>query len=280
MVTGWFQSEDTKFFITIVYARCRQVERRNLWQDLEDVHTGDSPWLVIGDFNLIREDGERIGDNPRSLSAMEEFNCCLDNCSLLDLAFVGSHMTWCNGHEGQSWSGARLDRAVINLGFSNCFLDAHYERLTRKYSDHCPMDFGRVDHHIKELEVRLESLQHQLQGDFSSKLEEEFLLTKLELDIWEQREERRFILVQSSIFQDFISGNRENDEADRFSLLEGVITMEDNESLCRAPVEEKETEFDAIAWFVEGSVPVIYLGAPLVVGRLKVRDSEHLMTKI
>lgn len=58
MITGWFQSGDAKFLITFVYTKCRQVDRRSLWQDLEEVQVGDFPWLVTGDFNIIREDGE------------------------------------------------------------------------------------------------------------------------------------------------------------------------------------------------------------------------------
>ncbi|XP_057956707.1 receptor-like protein kinase BRI1-like 3 [Malania oleifera] len=36
----------------------------------------------------------------KSLSAMEEFNNCLDNCGLLDLVGIGNNMSWCNGHSG------------------------------------------------------------------------------------------------------------------------------------------------------------------------------------
>lgn len=39
----------------------------------------------MGDFNSIKEDGERIGGQPRPLAAMEEFN----NCRLVELKSFG-----------------------------------------------------------------------------------------------------------------------------------------------------------------------------------------------
>lgn len=100
MITSWFQSGDAKFLNTFVYAKCCLVDHKKLWQAPEEVQVGDSLWLVMGDLNVIREDEERIGGNPRSLSAMEEFNSCIDHCGLLELGFIGSRMTWCNEHGG------------------------------------------------------------------------------------------------------------------------------------------------------------------------------------
>lgn len=97
---------------------------------------GNLPWLVTGDFNIIQEDGECIGGSPRSLLAMEEFNICIDHYGLLEIGFVGSWMTWCNGHGGPSWSWARLDRVLVNAGFLACFTNANYKYLERKHSDH------------------------------------------------------------------------------------------------------------------------------------------------
>lgn len=58
-----------------------------------DVH----PWLVMGDFNVIREDMKRTSGNHPPISTMEEFNSCLDNCGLMEVAFQGHSLSWCNG---------------------------------------------------------------------------------------------------------------------------------------------------------------------------------------
>ncbi|KAL5999682.1 hypothetical protein ACLOJK_037967, partial [Asimina triloba] len=57
---------------------CSYVERRALWQELEGLQVIDQPWIVVGDFNTIRTDSERIGGNPRSLPSMNEFNEFID----------------------------------------------------------------------------------------------------------------------------------------------------------------------------------------------------------
>lgn len=60
-ITGYFDVANQKLFISFVYAKCNYLERRDLWQSLDAFQCGDKPWMVVGDFNVIREDGERIG---------------------------------------------------------------------------------------------------------------------------------------------------------------------------------------------------------------------------
>lgn len=42
--------------VTVVYAKCYYQERRRLWNYLEDMITNNMPWIVLGDFNIIRND--------------------------------------------------------------------------------------------------------------------------------------------------------------------------------------------------------------------------------
>ncbi|KAI9154057.1 hypothetical protein LWI28_020404 [Acer negundo] len=133
MITGWFTLDNKRILVSFVYAKCSPVGRRGLWRDLEEVQVVEQPWVVVGDFNIIRNDSERIGGNPRPLASMADFNDSLDRCGLLDLSSGGNHMSWCNGHE------ANLDRVVINSAYTTQFPFAHLEYLRRKTSDHCPM---------------------------------------------------------------------------------------------------------------------------------------------
>ncbi|XP_035551728.1 uncharacterized protein LOC118349893 [Juglans regia] len=52
--------------------------------------------------------------------------------------------------------------------------------------------FGHVGQNIKELEERLEVLESRLQDGYDQDVECDFLVTKLELETWERREEIRF----------------------------------------------------------------------------------------
>ncbi|KAF5477111.1 hypothetical protein F2P56_003784 [Juglans regia] len=180
----------------------------------------------------------------------------LQETSFTPRLVVGCRLSWCNGHEGQTRSWARLDRALVNIQFTNQYPSAFFEYLKKKTSDHCPMlisfkkhvvsygphpfrfqnmwtthadfktcvedvwkepspaldllrlakkqektkiaprpwnqqVFGHVGQNIKELEEKLEVLESRLQGGHDQDVETDFLVTKLELDIWEQREETR-----------------------------------------------------------------------------------------
>ncbi|KAG6656078.1 hypothetical protein CIPAW_05G262500 [Carya illinoinensis] len=48
--------------------------------------------------------------------------------------------------------------------------------------------FGRVEGNIRALEERMDILEDKLQHEFFEELEDDFLATKIELDLWEKRE--------------------------------------------------------------------------------------------
>lgn len=89
--------------------------------ELEDLSTHTNPWFVVGDLNCIGEDGERIGDNPRQRTDMEDFNKCINLSNLLELDSLGGLMSWTNGQAGRARKWAKLDRILINLPFMNNF---------------------------------------------------------------------------------------------------------------------------------------------------------------
>ncbi|KAK2648870.1 hypothetical protein Ddye_016359 [Dipteronia dyeriana] len=95
--------------------------------------------MVIGDFNAIRVDSERIGGHPRPLISMLECNDCLDKYCLFDLHSIGCIMSWCNDYLGVNKSWEKLDRVVSNNTFSVQFASAQLVYLKRKTSNHCPM---------------------------------------------------------------------------------------------------------------------------------------------
>lgn len=119
-------------YVTLVYAKCYYQERRRLWSALEDTNTNNLPWIVVGDFNIIRYDHERHGGRPRNAVAMEDFNHTIDICGLMEIPFSGSSLSWCNGHSNYTRSWARLDRiCFFNASGCNQFHEAHAKYLPR-----------------------------------------------------------------------------------------------------------------------------------------------------
>src|SRR5688572_29481127 len=48
--------------ISLVYAKCTQGERLQLWESMADIaNTVNLPWIVGGDFNVISNEEEKLG---------------------------------------------------------------------------------------------------------------------------------------------------------------------------------------------------------------------------
>ncbi|XP_062007579.1 uncharacterized protein LOC133724753 [Rosa rugosa] len=92
------------------------------------------PWVIIGDFNEILINGEKLSGPTCPERQMKGFREALGYAELIDLGFQGSKMTWWN-YETQ----LRLDRAVATNSWSDIFGFARTEfegvpmyTLTRK----------------------------------------------------------------------------------------------------------------------------------------------------
>ncbi|KAF6154036.1 hypothetical protein GIB67_026690 [Kingdonia uniflora] len=117
-------------------ARAKGIVRRGLWKDLIDVSKLNLPWLALGDFNIIRLQSERFGGTGPTLSAIKEFNDCLDECELIESPSVGMKLTWCNGQSGGARISKRLDRALYNGMWAGKYDGWKVKALARENSDH------------------------------------------------------------------------------------------------------------------------------------------------
>lgn len=52
---------------------------------------------------------------------MEDFNKCIDLCSILELNALGGPMSWTNGQVGGARKWEKLDRVMVNVPFANNF---------------------------------------------------------------------------------------------------------------------------------------------------------------
>ncbi|KAL2226586.1 UNVERIFIED_CONTAM: hypothetical protein Sindi_2017300 [Sesamum indicum] len=77
--------------VTIIYGATKVADRRELWDSLTSLarQCVDTPWLVGGDFNVIRDLSEVCGASGDIRLAMEEFNNCIQNAGLLPLPMQG-----------------------------------------------------------------------------------------------------------------------------------------------------------------------------------------------
>ncbi|XP_042962720.1 uncharacterized protein LOC122296997 [Carya illinoinensis] len=140
-ISGWFSFGSRRLFASFVYASCFRDKRVELWEYLRLQNPQGLPWLVGGDFNIIRSDSEKVGgvfQAPRAKMAMD-FNNCINDCALLDIHSKGNRLSWCNGRLGGRRIWARLDCILVNVQFLNEFEGAGLCYLPRTSSDHSPM---------------------------------------------------------------------------------------------------------------------------------------------
>ncbi|XP_077215427.1 uncharacterized protein LOC143849980 isoform X3 [Tasmannia lanceolata] len=99
--------------LTAVYASNNAVDRRDLWAAMVDVSQHiQRPWISLGDFNAIRYVDERWRGGDPVLADMNDFNTCIDDCSLTDLKSVGQVLSWHNSSRVGNIKLRRLDRAL------------------------------------------------------------------------------------------------------------------------------------------------------------------------
>ncbi|XP_055814140.1 uncharacterized protein LOC129883523 [Solanum dulcamara] len=93
--------------VSLVYAKCTQTERLELWDSIEDLSTSvDIPWMIRGDFNAITSEDEKFGGLPVTINEIQDFRGCIQNCGISDLGFSGSKFTWWNGQNGDDLKAA------------------------------------------------------------------------------------------------------------------------------------------------------------------------------
>ncbi|XP_073031339.1 uncharacterized protein [Primulina eburnea] len=121
-------------FYSFVYAKCDHIERRHLWDSLIQAKPASGPWLVGGDFNVVRDASECLGTSGGRSLPMEEFNDFILQSGLVDAGFEGSSFTWTNK---SIWK--RLDRVFVSVDWGDHFHSIRIQHLPRTVSDHCPL---------------------------------------------------------------------------------------------------------------------------------------------
>ncbi|XP_019225728.1 PREDICTED: uncharacterized protein LOC109207293 [Nicotiana attenuata] len=128
------------FILTIIYAKCKPVLRRPLWDCLRTkVASSNTSWCVIGDFNVISSIEEKIGGIPYQINKSLDFLSMIDDCGLTDLGYYGPRYTWSNGRGPCSIVWKRLDRGMVNDNWLASYLATTISHLASTGSDHSPL---------------------------------------------------------------------------------------------------------------------------------------------
>lgn len=121
------------------------------WDHLQEIERSwHGPWLLIGDFNALLEQKDKLGGRPFAQSSNGGFKKLIDDSGLIDLGYKGAPFTWNNKRAGHSNIQERLDRGLINGDWRAAFPNAFLTHLTALQSDHRPLllNFNPYNSHI------------------------------------------------------------------------------------------------------------------------------------
>lgn len=105
-------------------------------------------WIIGGDFNLIRNLGEKKGGIRKEDQTMEEFNDMIKELKLVDIPTTNGIHTWNNRRGGKNQIASRLDRFLLSEQILNKDVFIESKILPSLGSDHWPIS---LDIDIKKI---------------------------------------------------------------------------------------------------------------------------------
>ena len=145
--------EGKRFYSSFVHGSTDRNERNLLWNRLlvknED---REEPWFLTGDFNDLISGEEKDGGPDRAEGSFSDLRTFFSEGDLFDLQQLGDFLSW-RGQRGDHLVRCRLDRAVFNTHWAECFAAARCEYLGFESSDRKPLlsFFDKVGRHKRGL---------------------------------------------------------------------------------------------------------------------------------
>jgi len=100
------------------------------------------PWLVLGDFNLIRNSEDKnTGIINRAM--MGRFGHLINDLKLKDLPLAGRKYTWSNQQDSPTL--IKLDRVLCSMDWEQLFSNCLLQSCATDGSYHCPLLLGLHD---------------------------------------------------------------------------------------------------------------------------------------
>ncbi|XP_060965523.1 uncharacterized protein LOC133034453 [Cannabis sativa] len=129
-----------EFRFTGVYGEPNRSLIRKTWDLLTTLLSRSTlPWCLMGDFNNVLNQSEKVGGQPYPVWLIEGFQEAILLCGLRDMEMHGHPFTWEKSRDSPSWIGARLDRALVNNDWLSIFPTAQLTNLESSPSDHSPL---------------------------------------------------------------------------------------------------------------------------------------------
>ncbi|XP_062088908.1 uncharacterized protein LOC133795473 [Humulus lupulus] len=122
------------FFITFVYGFNDVKLREQLWLDIQALAMKiNEAWIILGDYQNERT-GKKTTLKP-SLSLRD----CMIHCQMEDLKFSGCFYTWTNKQRPEDRVYSKIDRAMVNIKWTDQYTNFEDVFLPEGIFDHSPI---------------------------------------------------------------------------------------------------------------------------------------------
>jgi exonuclease III len=122
--------------LTNIYVPCTAQEKLVFLNWFQNVDMPDHvDWLVLGDFNLIRRQGDR-NKAKGNVNEMLAFNATISNLRLEELKLSGNRYTWSNMQDNILLE--RLDWFFASFSWMTNYPESLVRTLSQDTSDHVP----------------------------------------------------------------------------------------------------------------------------------------------
>jgi len=129
----------SQFFLTCVYGNPNSSQRNQGWERLSRLALQRKEvWGMVGDFNEILHNGEKLGGPRRCDASFSDFSNMLKLSDMTELNSTGNGFTW-GGKRNDLWIQCKLDRCFENSAWHKCFPASNQAFLEKKGSDHRPV---------------------------------------------------------------------------------------------------------------------------------------------
>ena len=122
------------------YGELVTTRRHEAWTKLQILNDKPHiPWLCAGDFNEIIRQEENMGGVTRENSQMQAFQDVIDECSFMDLGFIGPKFKWRRHYTDGHSIWERLDCGLATNPWFLRFPVTRIHHLPCLSLDHCSL---------------------------------------------------------------------------------------------------------------------------------------------
>ncbi|WJX92273.1 hypothetical protein P8452_73938 [Trifolium repens] len=126
--------------LTCYYGYPERDRRRQAWDMLRELRNmSPLPWCIIGDFNDLLSQEDKLGHNPHPNWLFSGFRSAVNDCDITDIQLEGHRFTWIKSRGSSHVIEERLDRAMASSDWLALFPEVKLTNLLASHSDHSPI---------------------------------------------------------------------------------------------------------------------------------------------